>query len=666
MALANISALNRRRQKQKDRERFYDTIAEQFDTIMNRYDLEKRLRLVFERGFGSETLAGKLVLDAGCGTGEFSRRAAAAGARVVALDIGPRLVRVAKRKTPELQGVVGTLMALPFPDNAFDDLICSEAIEHTVSPRLAVLELCRVLKPGGKLVLTVPNRRWYFALLIARWFNLRPYHGNEHWVTRKQLHRWLSDGRCRVESAWGFHLIPFIFPVTYRFIDYCDRFGTRLGTLMVNLGVVACKDEGRDVDRRVPPSDCAEPIRVLRVMTRMNIGGPSIHAALLSSRLDPERFSTCLVVGEPEACEGDLAERIHGCQVRMIRMKTLCRPIRPWADALSFFGLLGIVWKERPHIIHTHMAKAGALGRLAGWWYNTIGPGRRPGARASVIHTFHGHVLEGYFALWLSRLFVIIERWLAHGTDRLIAVSPSIRDELLKKGIGRHAQWVVIPLGLELAPLAQLSFPTPAASVRVGLVGRLVPIKNPSLFLEALAHVAVQPLGGAVSGLVVGDGPLRASLERQAVRLGLNGRVRFTGWQRDLRAVYEQLDVVCVTSWNEGTPVSLIEAMAAGRAVVATAVGGVRDLVDGEASQLPKTIPAGGFQMAAWGVLVNPGDAEGLAAALKALASDAGLRYRLGHTTRSYVLQRFSAQRLLDDIATLYERLHMEPVPCMP
>jgi glycosyltransferase involved in cell wall biosynthesis len=410
----------------------------------------------------------------------------------------------------------------------------------------------------------------------------------------------------------------------------------------------------------------ASPIRIVRIVTRLNIGGPSIHVALLSTRLDPARFTTCLVSGIPDATEGDWRDLVEAGPVKTVWLKTLRRPLHPWADLLTVGQLFRLICRERPHLIHTHMAKAGALGRLAGFCYNTVGPGRRPGARASLIHTFHGHVLEGYFALWLSRLFVIIECWLARGTDRLIAVSPSIRDELLRKGIGRRAQWVVIPLGLELASLAQLSLPTSAASVRVGLVGRLVPIKNPNLFLEALACVAVQPRGGAVSGLVVGDGPLRASLERQAVRLGLNGRVRFTGWQRDLRAVYEQLDVVCVTSWNEGTPVSLIEAMAAGRAVVATAVGGVRDVLDQDTAGTWAPIPAAGFQIVTHGLLVRPGDVEGLAAALNALASDAALRRRVSMAARSYAVSRFNAERLLRDIAMLYELLRRERVPCTP
>lgn len=398
----------------------------------------------------------------------------------------------------------------------------------------------------------------------------------------------------------------------------------------------------------------SRPIKILRVLTRLNIGGPAVHAALLSTQLDPRRFFTCLVAGEPASTEGDVSGLIHGAQVEVLRVKSLRRPVRPWDDLMAFARLLSIVWVERPHILHTHMAKAGTLGRLAGLLYNRFGPGRRPGARAVLVHTFHGHVLEGYFSPRVSRFFITIERWLAKRTDCLIAVSRTIREELLRKGIGREEQWRVVPLGVDLSGLAQLSFPNRTPEVGIGLVGRLVPIKNPGLFLEALHRVVRRPPAErAVWGMIVGDGPLRQELERQASRLGLDAVVRFTGWQQDLRSIYEGLKVACVTSWNEGTPVALIEAMAAGRAVVATDVGGVRDLLEDGDGRSP--IPAGTFRRAARGLLVPPGDPVGLAAALTAIAGDQDLREQLGRSARTYVVERFSATRLCRDIAALYE-----------
>lgn len=396
--------------------------------------------------------------------------------------------------------------------------------------------------------------------------------------------------------------------------------------------------------------------RILRVLTRLNIGGPSRHAALLATQLDPQRFTTCLAVGEPDPTEGDLSSLIQDRGVRLVRVRALRRPIHPWADALALGQLVRLIWRQRPHLIHTHMAKAGALGRVAGFLYNAFGPGRRPGARAILLHTFHGHVLEGYFPHWQSRLFLRIERWLACQTDCLIAVSPAIQQQLCALGIGRPDQWRIIPLGLDLSTMARLQPSNGSGRVQFGLVGRLVPIKNPGLFVEALHRMAAQRPDGTVGAVVVGDGPLRASVERQAAALGLAGTVRFTGWEHDLRSVYQGLDVACLTSWNEGTPVALIEAMAAGRAVIATRVGGVPDLLE-PAGAPAGEIPRGTFRVTERGILVAPGDAEGLAEAMAAAATDVALRRRLGEAARAYAVAGFGHERLVRDVTVLYEEL---------
>lgn len=412
-----------------------------------------------------------------------------------------------------------------------------------------------------------------------------------------------------------------------------------------------------------PSAPHPAPVRILRIITRLNIGGPSVHAVLLAGGLDPDRFSTCLVSGRPDAEEGAMDHAAVQAGVRLRRLPSLRRALHPWRDLAAFLGLLQVLWQERPHILHTHMAKAGTLGRVAGWCYNAWGPGRAPGEQAMLVHTFHGHVLDGYFPLWLSRLFVTIERGLARRTTRLIAVSPAVRRELLEKGIGTPAQWRTILLGLDLARLGALGPPAADGPLRVGMVGRLVPIKNPGLFLQALAKVRARRPELDLAGWVVGDGPLRAALEEEAARLGLKGTVRFTGWQHDLSAVYEPLEVACLTSWNEGTPVSLIEAMAAARAVVATDVGGVRDLLQGgEASGLP--VAPGTFLLAARGILIRPGDAEGLSAALARLARDAALRRTLGEAARGHVLQAFSRERLIREMTALYEELEQERRAC--
>lgn len=407
----------------------------------------------------------------------------------------------------------------------------------------------------------------------------------------------------------------------------------------------------------------AAPLRVLRIVTRMNIGGPALHVALLSNDLDPAGYTTHLVMGEPDATEGDLSALVRQPPVTVTCLKALRRPAHPGRDAIALCQLLRLVWQTRPQIIHTHMAKAGALGRLAGLLYNHLGPGRLPGQRAKLVHTFHGHVLDGYFSPSVSRLFLGIERRLARGTDALIAVSETVRRELLGKGIGRPGQWRIIALGLDLSPLAALPYPTGDSPVRVGIVGRLVPIKNPHLFLEAFQALAGDGRGQALLGRVVGDGTLRPGLERRAQELGLDRLIHFTGWQQDPRTIYESLDAVCLTSWNEGTPVALIEAMAAGRAVIATDVGGVRDLLAApEESAAP--IAPGRFHVAQRGILIRPGDAAGLAAGLRHLTEQPGLRQQLATTGRGYVLSTFGRQRLLRAVASLYQELCTGVAPC--
>ncbi|MGH7535658.1 MAG: glycosyltransferase, partial [Gemmatimonadales bacterium] len=320
------------------------------------------------------------------------------------------------------------------------------------------------------------------------------------------------------------------------------------------------------------------------------------------------------MTGRLESGEGDMSDRLEGKPVRRIVVMSLRQKLG-LHDVVAWWRIFRLIRRERPDIVHTHTAKAGTLGRSATVAHNALlwlsaRLTSRPSWPCRMVHTFHGHVLDGYFSAWVTRVFVMIERWLARCSDRLIAVSPAVRDDLLAKKIGRPEQWRVIPLGLDLAVLAQVPPPAESSPVRIGMVGRLVPVKNPGLFLSALSRASSYQPNTPLTGVVVGDGPLRPALEAQARRLGLDGRVRFTGWQRDVRALYEGLAVACLTSWNEGTPVALIEAMAAGHPVVATEVGGVSDLLRGEGGPAGP-IPAGEFCVTERGILVRPGNEEG-------------------------------------------------------
>jgi glycosyltransferase involved in cell wall biosynthesis len=374
------------------------------------------------------------------------------------------------------------------------------------------------------------------------------------------------------------------------------------------------------------------PTRVLRIITRLNIGGPAINAALLSTRLDPDRFATLLVAGSEAASEGSmlgLGRLGEGLALR--RVAALGREISPVDDLRALAAITKIAREFRPHIVHTHLAKAGTIGRVAA---------RLAGARA-VVHTYHGTVFRGYFGGLKSRAVVGIERSLSHITTKIVAITPSQRRELIELGIGDERKVVEIPLGFDLAPfldppdqnVARDRLGLPREVPIVAIVARLVPVKDLSLFIRAMAKVPEPALA-----VVVGDGELRTALEAESAALGLGGRCRFLGWQRDVSFVYAAADVVALTSRNEGSPVSIIEAMAAGRAVICTAVGGVPDVVQ------PGT-----------GVLVPSGDDAAFASGVTALLSDPARRAELGAAARRAVHPAYDAARLVSDITRLYE-----------
>jgi len=387
-------------------------------------------------------------------------------------------------------------------------------------------------------------------------------------------------------------------------------------------------------------------VRVVRVITRLNVGGPSIQAITLSERLAARGFDTLLVHGQLGRDEGDM-RYLMGPGAATEFVPHLRRPVAPLHDARALAHMVSLLRRVRPHIVHTHMAKAGSVGRVAAAIYNRMAG---PTGRAKVVHTYHGHVLEGYFGSVTAKTFTAAERGLAHVTDAIVAISPAIRRELLvDHKIGRAEQYCIIPLGFDLRTLAaiddaarrraraDLGIATDA--VVVTTVGRLTAIKQHSLFLDAAALVSVA--APKTEFLVVGDGELRAPLEAQARALGIAERVRFLGWRRDLATIYGATDIFLLTSRNEGTPVALIESLAAGVPGVSTEVGGVRDVITGDEV----------------GLVAPFGDARALAEQVLALAADAARRRRMGEAGRRSVTARFSLDRLVDDVDALYRRL---------
>ncbi len=392
-------------------------------------------------------------------------------------------------------------------------------------------------------------------------------------------------------------------------------------------------------------------MRVLRLITRLNIGGPSIQAIALSDRLAARGFTTKLVHGTLGAGEGDMRYLLPA-SVDVDCVPTLRREIAPASDINALFRILALIREFRPQIIHTHMAKAGGIGRLAARLHNRQTP---PNARVKIVHTYHGHVLDGYFSPAVTSVFLGIERSLARATDRIIAISPSIRDELLhEQRIGTPDQYLVVPLGFDLTKLAAID-DTARASARASLgiapaahvvstVGRLTPIKQHRLFLETARLVAAADPDAIF--VVAGDGELRMELEQRARSLGLADRVRFLGWRRDLEVVYGATDVFLLTSRNEGTPVALIESLAAGVPGVSTDVGGVRDVF------LP--LPGSDEPL---GLVAPYDDAPGLARAVETLLVDQARRRAIGERGRTAMLSRYGIERLVDDVESLYRQL---------
>jgi len=353
-----------------------------------------------------------------------------------------------------------------------------------------------------------------------------------------------------------------------------------------------------------------------------------LHRAL------PERGYECeLVSGAPQSEEGAFPPPAE----RYTLVESLRRETDFLADARAIQTLTRLMRASRPDVVHTHTTTAGGLGRIAA---------RRAKVPVTV-HTFHGHVLSGYLSGPQTRALTAAERALAKRTDALVSVSTRVRDELLALGIGRPEQWRVVPLGLELGdllrgpaerPASRAALGLPPGGQLVGIVGRLAAIKDHGTFLEMAAKLASARTD--VSFVVAGDGSLREALEAKAKSL-LGNRIRFLGWATDLPVLYGALDVVVLTSRNEGTPVALIEAGAAGLPVVATDVGGVAEVVRDGAS----------------GFVVPPGDAAALAARLGTLLDDPEAARAMGLAGREWVRARFSSGRLVDDLTALYSEL---------
>jgi glycosyltransferase involved in cell wall biosynthesis len=383
-------------------------------------------------------------------------------------------------------------------------------------------------------------------------------------------------------------------------------------------------------------------VRVMRVIARLNVGGPALHVAYLTAGLAERGYDTTLVTGSLARGEESMAHVAEARGARIVTLPHLARHISPLNDALAVVRLAELIRRERPQILHTHTAKAGTVGRVAA----LLAGRRRP---AIVVHTFHGHVLRGYFNPLTTLAFRVLERLLARLTTTLVAVSPEVRDDLVRLGVAPFDKFVVIRLGIELGERVgggeaarvetRRLLGIPGDAFVVGWVGRMTAVKRTNDVLDAFRTLRDRGIDAWL--VLVGDGPDREGLERRAHELGVVRRCLFVGYQDDVAPYYDAIDVLVLPSVNEGTPVSVIESLAAERPAVATRVGGVPDVVrDG----------VDGF-------LVDVGDSEALAARLVELAENPERRVAMGIEGRRRVVERYAVDRLVDDVDALYRSL---------
>jgi len=381
------------------------------------------------------------------------------------------------------------------------------------------------------------------------------------------------------------------------------------------------------------------PLKILRIITRLNVGGPAQHVVFLTGGLDGGTFQSKLAFGSIDNDEGDMSYLARERRIAFTEVDSLRNGTGLLSNLKAFQQIYRLIRRERPDLVHLHLLKARFLGGLAA----------KVARVPVVVETFHGDLFNGYYGNLKTQVILMAERILGHLVmDKVIAISEKVKDNIVRFNIAPFRKVEVIPLGLDLQKFADLT--AHVGELRkelgvtqgcrlVGMIGRMVPIKGCHYFLQA-AHEIIK-VDPRVRFVLVGDGILRANLEFECQQLGISKAVTFLGWRKDLRRIYADLDVVVLSSLNEGTPLSIIEAMAAGKGVVATDVGGVSDVVtSGET-----------------GLLVPPKDSKVLANAVLRLLRDEKLRRSLEERAKASVYPKYDVSRLTQDMENLYLRL---------
>jgi glycosyltransferase involved in cell wall biosynthesis len=391
--------------------------------------------------------------------------------------------------------------------------------------------------------------------------------------------------------------------------------------------------------------------KVLRIINRFNLGGPTYNVAYLSKFLAPE-FETLLVGGEKDDTEDSSEFILEKLGLKPVIIPEMKREIDLRNDRKAYKKIKELIREFKPDIVHTHAAKAGALGRLAAHACDV----------PVILHTFHGHVFHSYFGKTKTAFFKSVERYLAGKSDAIIAISEKQKQELaFEYKICPPEKIKIVPLGFDLSRFRENNelkrknfreeYLLGENEIAIVIVGRLVPVKNHGLFLRAFKSVLSQA-NVPVRAFIVGDGEERQKLEHLAAACGLDfateknyssGKkpLTFTSWIKDVDRVLAGCDIVCLASWNEGTPVSLIEAQAAGKAVVTTRVGGIENIV------LPgKTA-----------LLSDPGNEIQFTENLLGLVNNAEKRTAFGEAGWPVVGEKFHYTRLVKDMGALYREL---------
>lgn len=399
-------------------------------------------------------------------------------------------------------------------------------------------------------------------------------------------------------------------------------------------------------------------MKIVRIIARLNVGGPARHVVWLTKELNDAEFQTALLAGTVPEGEEDMSWFAAENAVEPFYIAEMSRELSP-QDIVSLWKVYRQFVREQPDIIHTHTAKAGTVGRAAAFIYRLL---HRKNVK--IVHTFHGHIFHSYYGNLKTKIFLMIEKTLARlATDHIVVISEQQLNEIHGQfKVGKSEQFSVVPLGIELEKLTGSAekrqilrgeIGTADDEILVGFVGRLTEIKNIPLFLRT-AEIYLRQKNETklkLKFVIIGDGNLRGQLETEAETLGLNEVVKFAGNRSDADVFYAGLDIVALTSLNEGTPLSLIEAMAAGKPVISTAVGGVVDLL-GKAETVEN-----GFTICERGVKIETNTPENFYRGLIYLAENEKLREKLIIDGGIFVRAHYDKARLVGDIKSLYRNL---------